>query len=132
MKKIILLAILIIASSIFMFGQAPTTNEIVLTDANFDKLVLNSNKVVMVDFWATWCGPCRMLAPTVSELADDYEGKILVGKLDVDKNKVISSRYNIRSIPTILFFKNGKLVDQQIGVVPKSVLEAKIEKLIKN
>ncbi len=102
-----------------------------LTDKNFEEKVLKSDKPVLVDFWAEWCGPCRTVAPIVSELADDYEGKAVVGKIDVDSNPKIATDYGIRNIPTILFFKDGEVVDKQVGAVPKSVLASKIENLLK-
>ncbi len=102
-----------------------------LTDNNFDEMVLKSDKPVLVDFWAEWCGPCRMVAPIVSEIATEYDGKAVVGKLDVDSNPGVATRYGIRNIPTILFFKDGEVADKQVGAVPKSVLTSKIENLIK-
>lgn len=102
-----------------------------LTDSNFDELVLKSDKPVLVDFWAEWCGPCRMVAPIVSEIATEYDGKAVVGKLDVDSNPGVATRFGIRNIPTILFFKDGEVADKQVGAVPKSVLTAKIENLMK-
>lgn len=101
-----------------------------ITDSNFEELVLKTDKPVLVDFWAEWCGPCRMVAPIVAEIAKDYEGKAIVGKLDVDSNPGVAMQYGIRNIPTILFFKNGEVADKQVGAVPKSVLTAKIEALL--
>lgn len=100
------------------------------TDANFQKTVLESDKLTMVDFWAEWCGPCRAIGPVVEELATQYAGKVNVGKLNVDNNANVSTNFGITSIPAILFFKNGQVVDKQIGAVPKSVLEKKIQALM--
>lgn len=100
------------------------------TDANFDEIVLKSDKPVLVDFWAEWCGPCRMIGPIVKEMADDYEGKAIMVKVDVDSNPGVAQKFGIRNIPTILFFKDGKDVDKQVGAVPKKVLSAKIDALL--
>ncbi len=104
--------------------------ELEFTDANFDELVLKSDKAVIVDLWAVWCGPCRMVGPIVEEIGKEYEGQAIVGKLDVDNNPEIARRYSIRNIPTILFFKNGEVVDKQVGAVPKQVLVGKLEPLL--
>lgn len=100
------------------------------TDANFEELALKSDKPVLVDFWAEWCGPCRMVGPIVEELANDYDGKAVVGKVNVDHNKEISAKFGIRNIPTIIFLKNGELVDKSVGAVPKNVLSEKIDNLL--
>jgi thioredoxin 1 len=100
------------------------------TDSNFEELVLNSDKPVIVDFWAEWCGPCRMVGPIVEEVGVDYEGKAVVAKVDVDSNPGITAKYGIRNIPTILFFKNGEIADKQVGAVPKSTIVAKLDALL--
>ncbi len=100
---------------------------IAVTDSTFDNEVLKSNTPVLVDFWAEWCGPCRMIAPAVEELASEFDGKVKVAKVDVDNNPEISVKYNIRSIPTLLIFKNGEIVDQIIGAVPKTHLKKQLE-----
>ncbi|MFT4033248.1 MAG: thioredoxin [Siphonobacter sp.] len=95
------------------------------TDSNFEELI-NSDKPVLVDFWAEWCGPCKMIGPAVEELAGEYEGKAVVAKMDVDANSVTPSKFGIRSIPTLMIFKNGELVDKVVGAVPKPVLAQKL------
>lgn len=100
-------------------------NTVTLTDKGFDSDVLQSDVPVLVDFWAIWCGPCRMMAPVIDEIADDYAGKAKVGKLDVDSNPQSASRYQVRGIPTLLLFKGGEVVEQLVGAVPKErVVEA--------
>ncbi|MEZ5082670.1 MAG: thioredoxin [Bacteroidales bacterium] len=102
-----------------------------ITDANFDELVLQEKeKPVVVDFWAEWCGPCRMVGPIVQEIGQDYDGRVVVGKLDVDNNPGVSVKFGIRNIPTILFFKGGQVVDKQVGAVPKQILVNKVEALL--
>src|SRR5687767_13890496 len=103
------------------------SNAVTVTDADFESAVEQNAGLTVVDFWATWCGPCRMIAPALEELAGQYAGKVKVAKLDVDMNVRTASRFQVRSIPTILFFKDGKVVDQVIGAVPKTALEAKIK-----
>ena len=97
-----------------------------ITDQSFQEAVLNSDKPVLVDFWAAWCGPCRMLGPIIEEIANDFEGKAIVGKVDVDNNQQISVDYGIRNIPTVLIFKNGEVVDKIVGVAPKEVIAEKL------
>ena len=102
---------------------------LVITDSNFDEL-LQSNKPLVVDFWAEWCGPCKMIGPIMEELALEYEGKVTIGKMDVDDNNEVPTRFGIRNIPTLLFFKNGQLVDKQVGAAQKSALAQKVEALL--
>ena len=101
-----------------------------VNDANFEEVVLQSDKPVLVDFWAEWCGPCRMVAPVVEELSSDFEGKLVVAKVDVDSNPGTAAKYGIRNIPTILFFKGGEVVDKHVGAAPKTTLSAKVEALL--
>ena len=97
-----------------------------ITDSNFEE-VINSEKPVLVDFWAEWCGPCKMIGPVVEELAGDYDGKAVIGKVNVDENPNVSAKFGIRSIPTLLVFKGGEIVDKQVGAVPKGVLSQKLD-----
>lgn len=97
------------------------------TDSSWNQEVLGSDKPVLVDFWAEWCGPCRMIGPLVEELSTEYEGKALIGKLNVDENPGVASQYGIRSIPTLLVFKGGQVVDKIVGAVPKTMLAQKLD-----
>lgn len=107
--------------------MAENGKTVTITDDNFANEIEGADGLTLVDFWAAWCGPCRMVAPIVEQLATDYEGKLKVGKLDVDSNIQTATRFNVRSIPSILFFKDGKLVDTVVGAVPKPVLERKLQ-----
>lgn len=109
-----------------MAGQAV----IEVSDATFDKEVLQSDQPVLVDFWAAWCGPCKALGPTVDEVAAEYNGKLKVAKMDVDRNPSTPGRYGIRGIPALLFFKGGKVADQIVGYVPKDVIEKSIARIV--
>ena len=109
------------------FDQTGIDMALEFTDSNFQELALNSDKPVLVDFWAEWCGPCRMVGPVVEELAKEYEGKAVIGKLNVDNNPQVATKYGIRSIPTILFIKNGEVVDRSVGAVPKATLAGKLQ-----
>ena len=100
-----------------------------VTDANFEELV-NAGKPMVLDFWAEWCGPCRRVSPIIAELATEYEGKVTIGKMDVDNNNDVVAQFGIRNIPTVLFFKDGKLVDKQVGAAQKSAFVAKIDALL--
>ena len=106
-------------------------SEKTFTDQNWENEVLNSDIPVMVDFWASWCAPCHMIAPMVEEINREYEGKIKVGKLNVDENPAVAGKYGIMSIPTLLLFQDGKIVDRVIGVVSKKILEQKVGKLLR-
>jgi thioredoxin 1 len=101
-----------------------------ITDATFEEAVLNSEKPVLVDFWAAWCGPCRMVGPVIEEIAGEYEGKAIVGKVDVDANQEFAAKYGVRNIPTVLMFKNGEVVGRQVGVAPKNVYTEAIDGLL--
>ncbi len=101
-----------------------------ITDATFEEAVLNSDKPVLVDFWAAWCGPCRMVGPVIEEIAGEYDGKAIVGKVDVDANQEFAAKYGVRNIPTVLMFKNGEVVGRQVGVAPKDVYTKAIDELL--
>jgi thioredoxin 1 len=101
-----------------------------ITDANFEELVVKSDKPVMIDFWAVWCGPCRMIAPIVEEMSGEYEGKAVIGKVDVDSNPAVAVKYGIRNIPTVLFIKGGEVVDKQVGAAPKQVFTKKLDAIL--
>ena len=101
-----------------------------ITDANFEELVLKADKPVLVDFWAEWCGPCRMIGPVVEELHGEYEGKALIGKVNVDNNPNVSAQFGVRNIPTILFIKGGEVVDKVVGAVPKAQLASKLDAIL--
>jgi thioredoxin 1 len=131
-KNILIVSVLVVAISVFLFSLNPKSEKkgVAMTDASFDKIVFESDNPVMVDFWATWCGPCRMLSPIVEEIESEYKGKLDVIKVDVDQNSGIANRYSISSIPTLLFFKDGKVVDQQIGLISKEELKQKVDVLL--
>lgn len=101
-----------------------------ITDQNFEEVVMNADKPVVLDFWAEWCGPCRMIGPLIEELSGEYEGTAIIGKVDVDNNPGTAMKFGIRNIPTVLFVKGGEVADKQVGAVPKSVLEEKLEALL--
>jgi len=101
-----------------------------ITDANFEETVLKSDKPVMVDFWAAWCGPCRMVGPIIDDISKDYDGKAVVGKLDVDANQEFAAKYGVRNIPTVLIFQNGEVVGRQVGVAPKTTYAEALEALL--
>ena len=101
-----------------------------ITDATFEETVLKSDKPVMVDFWAAWCGPCRMVGPIIDEISTEYEGKAIIGKVDVDNNQAIAAKFGVRNIPTVAFIKNGEVVDKSVGAVPKAQLTEKLDAIL--
>ena len=103
---------------------------VVINEENFEELVIKSDKPVVIDFWAEWCAPCRMIAPYVDQLAVEYEGKAIVGKVDVEQNNGIAMKYGIRNIPAILYFKGGEVADKQVGMTTKAALAAKLDALL--
>jgi thioredoxin 1 len=110
--------------------MADNAKPVTLTDATFKSEVLDSGIPVLIDFWATWCGPCRMIAPVIEQLADEFDGRAKIGKLDVDRNPETAMQFGVRSIPTLLFVKDGHVVDQVIGAVSKKILTDKLEGLV--
>ena len=102
-----------------------------ITDSSFEETVLKSDKPVMVDFWAAWCGPCRMVGPIIDEISSEYENKAIVGKVDIDSNQEFAAKYGVRNIPTVLVFNNGELVDRHVGVAPKDTYATALDKLLK-
>ncbi len=101
-----------------------------ITDANFEELVIKADKPVMIDFWAVWCGPCRMIAPIVEEMSGEYEDRAIIGKVDVDSNPGVAMKYGIRNIPTVIFVKGGEIVDKQVGAAPKKSFTDKLDALL--
>jgi thioredoxin 1 len=110
--------------------NAKLSTPVEITDANFEEMVLKSDKVVLIDFWAVWCKPCLAIAPTMKQLAKEYAGKVVIGKFDIDKNPVLAQNYNISAIPMIMIFKNGKLVDKVLGAFPKDEYKKKLDKVL--
>ena len=101
-----------------------------ITDANFEEVVLKSDKPVVVDFWAEWCGPCRMIGPVIEEMAGEYDGRAVIGKVNVDENPTVSAQFGVRNIPTVLFIKNGAVADKSVGAVPKAQLASKLDAIL--
>lgn len=121
------MAVKVIANLEINLNKKYTSMAVEFTEANFEEMALKSDKPVLVDFWAEWCGPCRMVGPVVEEISKEYDGKAVIGKVNVDENPEISMKYGIRNIPTILFLKNGEVVDKSVGAVPKNVLTEKLD-----
>jgi thioredoxin 1 len=127
--KTILFVALLLSASFAIHSTTPASGPVLeLTDDNFQAKVLSSNKLTVVDFWATWCGPCRAVGPVIETVAKEYKGKINVGKVNVDYNPGLTAKYNVSSIPTVFFIKGGKVVDKLVGAYPKSAYVKKIEK----
>jgi thioredoxin 1 len=101
-----------------------------ITDANYEEIVGNSDKPVVLDFWAAWCGPCRMIGPLIEEMHTEYEGRAIIGKVDVDNNQTIAAKFGVRNIPTVAFIKNGEVVDKSVGAVPKAQLVEKLDAIL--
>lgn len=101
-----------------------------ITEANYEELVANADKPVVIDFWAAWCGPCKMVGPLIEEMSNEYEGKAIIGKVDVDSNPGIAGKFGIRNIPTIVYLKAGEMVDKSVGAVPKAQLTAKLDAIL--
>lgn len=103
---------------------------VIVTDSNFEEIVLKSDKPVVLDFWAEWCGPCRMITPIIEEMAKEYEGRAVIAKVNVDENNDVSVKFAVRNIPTVLFFKDGKVVDKQVGAAPKATFANKLDAIL--
>ena len=103
---------------------------VIITDANFDELVVKSDKIVVLDLWAAWCGPCKMIEPHIEKMAEEFEGKAVLGSVDIDSNPQIPSKFGVMNIPTVLYLKNGEMVDKVVGAVPKKVLVETLEKYL--
>ena len=101
-----------------------------ITDANFEEVVMNSDKPVVVDFWAEWCGPCRMIGPVIEEMSGEYDGRAIIGKVNVDNNPGVSAKFGVRNIPTVLFIKGGEVADKSVGAVPKAQLASKLDAIL--
>ena len=103
---------------------------VTITDANFEEIVMQADKPVVIDFWAEWCGPCRMITPIIEEMANEYEGRAIIGKVNVDDNNGVATKFAVRNIPTVIFIKDGKVVDKQVGAAPKSTFTAKLDAIL--